>query len=65
MGNPCSVPGLGSFPGEGTGNPLQYSCLENPVDRGAQQAIVHGVAELGMTERLAVTLFNPVNNTHL
>ena len=31
--------------GEGTGNPLQYSCLENPMDRGAWQAMVHGVAE--------------------
>ena len=33
------------IPGEGNGNPLQYSCLENPMDRGAWQAIVHGVAE--------------------
>ena len=32
-------------PGEGNGNPLQYSCLENPMDRGAWQAIVHGVAK--------------------
>ena len=32
-------------PGEGNGNPLQYSCLENPTDRGAWQAIVHGVAK--------------------
>ena len=38
-----SVPGLGRSPGGGHGNPLQYSCLENPVDRGAWQAIVHGV----------------------
>ena len=30
-----SIPGLGRFPGEGNGNPLQYSCLENPMDRGA------------------------------
>jgi len=34
-------------PGEGNGNPLQYSCLENPIDRGAWQAIVHGVARVG------------------
>ena len=34
-----SVPGLGRSPGEGNGNPLQYSCLENPMDRGAWQAI--------------------------
>ena len=32
-------------PGEGNGNPLQYSCLENPIDRGAWQATVHGVAK--------------------
>ena len=39
-----SIPGLGRSPGEGNGNPLQYSCLENPMDRGAWQAAVHGVA---------------------
>ena len=38
-------PGLGRSPGEGNGNPLQYSCLENPMDRGAWQATVHGVAK--------------------
>ena len=38
-----SNPGLGRSPGEGHGNPLQYSCLENPMDRGAWWAIVHGV----------------------
>ena len=37
------IPGLGRSPGEGNGDPLQYSCLENPMDRGAQQATVHGV----------------------
>ena len=36
---------LGASPGEGHGNPLQYSCLENSMDRGAWQATVHGVAE--------------------
>ena len=40
-----SIPGLGRSPGEGNGNPLQYSCLKNPTDRGAWQATVHGVAE--------------------
>ena len=40
-----SIPGLGGSPGEGNGNPLQYSCLENPMDRGAWQAIVHGVVK--------------------
>ena len=39
------VPGLGNSFGEGNGNPLQYSCLENPMDRGAWQATVHGVTE--------------------
>ena len=44
-GDPGSNPGLGRSPGEGNGNPLQYSCLENPMDRGAWRAIVHGVAK--------------------
>ena len=46
-GDPGSIPGLGRFPGEGNDNPLQYSCLENPVDRGAWLATVHGVASVG------------------
>ena len=40
-----SISGLGRSPGEGSGNPLQYSCLGNPMDRGAWRATVHGVAE--------------------
>ena len=40
-----SIPGLGRLPGGGHGSPLQYSCLENPVDRGACRATVHGVAK--------------------
>ena len=40
-----SIPGSGRSPGAGHGNPLQYSCLENPMDRGAWWATVHGVAE--------------------
>ena len=40
-----SIPGSGRSPGEGQGNPLQYSCPENPMDRGAWWAKVHGVAE--------------------
>ena len=40
-----SIPGSGRFPGEGNGNPLQYSCLENPMDRGTWWATVHGVAK--------------------
>ena len=39
------IPGLGRSPGEGNGNPLQYSCLENPVDKGAWWATVHRVAK--------------------
>ena len=45
MGDPGLIPGSGRSPGEGNGNPLQYSCLENPMDRGAWQAAVHGVAK--------------------
>ena len=39
------IPGLGRYPGEGRGNPLQYSCLRNPMDRGAWWAAVHGVTK--------------------
>ena len=46
-GDPGSIPGSGISPGEGIGNPLQYSCLENPMDGGAWQAAVHGVAKSG------------------
>ena len=42
-GDTGSIPGLRRYPGRGHGNPLQYSCLENPTDRGAWWAIVHGV----------------------
>ena len=40
-----SVPGLGRFPGGSPGNPLQYPCLEGPMDRGAWRATIHGVAK--------------------
>ena len=40
-----SIPGSGRFPGEGNGNLFQYSCLENPMDIGVWQAMVHGVAK--------------------
>ena len=42
-GDPGSIPGLERSPGEGNGNPLQYSYLEKSMDRGAWQAVVHGV----------------------
>ena len=57
VGDPGSIPGLGRSPGEGTGNPLQYSCLENPMDRGAWWATVHGVTK--SRTRLSVSIFNP------
>jgi len=43
------IPGLGRSPGEGNGNPLQYSCLENPMDKGAWQLQSMGLQELDMT----------------
>ena len=45
-GDPGSIPGSGRSPGEGNGNILQYSWLENPMDRGAWQATVHGVTRV-------------------
>ena len=45
-GDPSSIPGSGRSPGAGNDNPLQYSCQGNPMDRGARQAIVHGVAKV-------------------
>ena len=44
-GELCLISGLGRSPGEGNGNPLQYSCLENSMDRGAWKATVHGVTK--------------------
>ena len=45
VGDPALIPGLGRSPGEGNGNPLQYSSVENPMDGGAWWATVHGVAK--------------------
>ena len=51
------IPGPGRFPGGGNGNPLHYSCLENPMDRGSWWDTIH--KELDMTERLALSLHFP------
>ena len=48
-GDPGLTPGSGRSPEEGNSNTLKYSCLENPMDRGAWQAIAHGVAETDTT----------------
>ena len=58
-----SIPGLGRSPGGEHGNPLQYSGLENPVDRGAWRATVHGVARVG--HDLALSFFLTVGQNHL
>ena len=49
-GDASLIPGSGTSPGEGNGNPLYYSCLENPLDRGAWKATVHGHKESDTTE---------------
>ena len=53
-GDPDSIPGMGRSPGGGHDNPLQYSCLENPMDRGIWQAIVHVVAKETQLKQLSM-----------
>ena len=52
-----SIIGSGRSPGEENGNPLQYSCLENPMDRGTWQATVHGVTESDTIEQLSTHIW--------
>ena len=61
-----SIPRLGRSPGEGNGNPLQYSCLENPTDRGAWQATVHGVPRVGpdLATSLRLLLLDKILHRH-
>ena len=62
-GELCSIPGSGRSPGEGNGNPFQYSCLGNLMDRRTWQAFVHGVhKESDMTEQLPVS---PTHTTYI
>ena len=51
-GDAGSIPGLGRLPGEGKGNPLQYSCLENPMDREGWWAILHRIAKSQTQQRV-------------
>ena len=62
VGDPDSIPGSGRSHGEVHGNPLQYSCLENSMDRGAWQATVHGVTESSTTEWPTLSL--SLNSTY-
>ena len=64
-GDPDSIPGSGRFPGEGNGNPLQYSCLENPMDRGAWRAVVLGITKSDLIEWLTHTGWNLVDSTSI
>ena len=63
-GDPGSIPGLRRYPGEGNGYPLQYSCLENFMDRGAQRATVHAVTKSDMTEPLSLSIQNKTSMSH-
>ena len=63
-GDPDSIPGLGRSSGEGNGNLLQYSCLQNPMDRGARSAIVHVIAK-SQTRLSTHAIINLVTLIHI
>ena len=58
-----SIPGSGRSPGGRNGNPFHYSCLKNPMDRGAWQGTVYQVAELDMVEQLTLSHFTQAPKT--
>ena len=57
----CSIPGSGRSPGGGHGDPLQYSCLKNPVDRGAWRATVHVVAKSQTQKQLSMHAYTTIH----
>ena len=59
-----SIPGSGRCPGEENGNPLQYSCLEDPMDRGAWQATVHGVSRVGYHYTTTICIYTYMKKYH-
>ena len=66
--DPGKIPGSGRSPGKGKGNPLQYSCLGNPIDRGAWQTTVHGVAksQTQLSDKTTKThMFDPIFRTEV
>ena len=59
-----SIPGLGIYPGGGNGSPLRYSCLGNPMDRGAWWAMVHAAAAAAKSLQSCPTLCDPIDGSH-